>query len=243
MKSATTFRPHWIVILSGAVPVVAVHLAWWINGPTLVPGDCSPYLTGCLSVSGASRGGEGLHLFRALMLPTTTLLALSWLLLGRWLTWLDGSLRRGARWMAWLGFTGALFLVLYATWLGTDGDLYRWLRRQGVIFFFGLTGLAQLLLFAMTWPRRHQLAAGRLQPWLRALWWSVVLEWLIGIASAGKDLYISDANAADALGNILEWYFLWTLCLIMVIAGGAMRRSGFALGPAGAAGRGFRQRD
>ena len=40
--------------------------------------------------------------------------------------------------------TAALFLVLYGTFLGTEGRGYQWMRRYGVVVYFGLTCIAML---------------------------------------------------------------------------------------------------
>ena len=36
-------------------------------------------------------------------------------------------------------------LVVYATFLGTEGPTYRWLRRYGTVVYFGFTCLCLLL--------------------------------------------------------------------------------------------------
>ena len=45
-----------------------------------------------------------------------------------------------------LGVVSAFALAVYATFLGTEGDIYRFLRRYGVIVYFGFGYLAQLAL-------------------------------------------------------------------------------------------------
>ena len=50
--------------------------------------------------------------------------------------------------LAGLGVTGALFMVLYVVFLGTDGTAYEFMRRYGVTVYFSFTALAQLLLAA-----------------------------------------------------------------------------------------------
>lgn len=208
------------------MPILAVHLAWWMNLPYLATNDCNPYVTGCMSVSGASRGGPGLHLFRALVLPSASLLALSWIATAQWLSRVEPTLVRSARVVGLLGFIGAVFLVLYATWLGTDGHWYRWLRRQGVVFFFGLTGLAQLVLAAKLWGRRQWTAGGQLRTAITVLVAIVSCQWLIGLISAFKDVLVSEA-IADPLGNVLEWSFLWTLGAAQAVIAVMLTRSHF----------------
>ena len=54
----------------------------------------------------------------------------------------------------WLGIPVSLPAVLvYAGALGTEGEFYKWMRRYGVVFYFGFTGIAQLLVAnRLFWP-------------------------------------------------------------------------------------------
>jgi hypothetical protein len=53
----------------------------------------------------------------------------------------------------------AVALVVYGSFLGSDGSVYRWLRRWGTLMYFGGT-YAVMLTFACASQRLH--AAGRL---------------------------------------------------------------------------------
>ncbi len=138
--------PLWpLALLAGLVPAVAALLALAISvQQQWVPG-CNPFVDGCTSISRAARHGLANHVFRALMLPAATLQGLVWLLAAHWL---QGELgpRRGLRWMAVLGVLAAAALVLYATFLGTEGAAYRLLRQYGTVLYFGNTCLCMLLL-------------------------------------------------------------------------------------------------
>ena len=160
-------KPALIPALAGVLPVAAVFVAYALNrytGTDLEPRFiCNPYIDGCVSISRAVRSGPGLHLFRAVMLPCAMLLFISWAMVRDWLLCIDACRSRRAAAVFWLGAVGALFLVLYVTWLGTEGEWYRWLRRYGVTVYFGGTSLAQLLLVWVLWPQRGRLAGGRLR--------------------------------------------------------------------------------
>ena len=104
-----SLKPFHLALLSGLVPIVAVHLAWVLN---VFSGDapaCFAYWDGCVSVSRAARSGPGLHLFRALVLPTTVVMAATWLLAARWLRHYGDPGERVRRVIAFLGVTGAAF--------------------------------------------------------------------------------------------------------------------------------------
>ncbi len=138
--------PLWpLAVLAGGVPAVAALLAFALSVQLqLVPG-CNPFIDGCVSISRAARHDLPNHLFRALMLPAATLQGLVWLLAAHWLRGALGP-RRGLKALAVLGLVAAVALVLYATFLGTDGVVYRLLRQYGTVLYFGCTCLCMLLL-------------------------------------------------------------------------------------------------
>lgn len=223
--------PVTIVFLAGLLPIVAAHLAYVLNvwsGTVLAPEFiCMPYLDGCVSISRAARSGPGLHLFRALMLPSAVLLLLSWEFIREWLRGLDACTPRRARTISILGVVGAFFLVFYATWLGTEGDWYRWLRRYGVIFYFGGTAMAQLLLIWVLWPARAHLAGGRLVSAITTLTALVSLQWALGVFSAFKRLIFDDPEFIDRLENMIEWCYALPMATGFIIIAWMFRQTGF----------------
>lgn len=222
--------PALIALLAGALPVLAVHAAWLLNifaGTDLESRYlCFPYTDGCVSVSRAVRSGPGLHLFRAVMLPSAVLLLFTWLLLPAWLRNLGLQPRRA---ITWLGATGAVFLIVYSTWLGTEGAWYGWLRRYGVIFYFGGTALALLLLLNVLWRQRKPLLEGRLRTLIEGLALLVAWQWLVGVFAAVKRLIFSDPQFIDRLENITEWWFALPMSLSFFVLAGLFYRSGFQL--------------
>lgn len=222
--------PALIALLAGLLPIFAVHAAWLLNlwaGANLEAEFlCFPYTDGCVSVSRAVRSGPGLHVFRAIMLPTAVLLLFSWLLLPAWFRKL-GLNQRGT--ITGLGLIGAVFLVIYSTWLGTEGSWYGWLRRYGVIFYFGCTALALLLLLNVLWRQRTQLLEGRLRVPIEWLAFLVAWQWLVGVFAAAKRLVFSDPAFIDRLENITEWWFALPMSLSFVVLAVMYDRSGFRL--------------
>ena len=140
-------RASWIALLCWLAPTLAVALAYAISAGTGQVPTCVPFFEGCTSISGAARRDPSIHLFRAMMLPTATLMAAYWCLVHAWLGRL-GDRGRARGWITGLGAVGALFMVLYVVFLGTDGEAYELMRRYGVTVYFAFTALAQLLLSA-----------------------------------------------------------------------------------------------
>lgn len=140
-------RASWIALLCSALPILAVVITYAISAGTGQVPVCFPFLEGCTSISGAARRDPSIHLFRAIMLPTASVMVAYWILAHAWLGQFDAH-GRGRNWMAGLGIIGALFLILYVVFLGTDGQAYELMRRYGVTVYFAFTALAQLLLSA-----------------------------------------------------------------------------------------------
>ncbi len=138
--------PLWpLAWLAGGLPLLATLLAWGLSVRLELVPACNPFVDGCTSISRAARHELPNHLFRALILPAATLQGLVWLLAAHWLRQSVGP-RPGFTALAALGLSAAMALVLYATFLGTEGAVYRALRQYGTVVYFGFTCLCMLLL-------------------------------------------------------------------------------------------------
>jgi hypothetical protein len=201
--------PLWpLALLCALLPFVAAHLGWWISSANGLVPACNPYLDGCVSISRASRHGLGNLLFRMLMLPAATLQALCWLAAAAWMQ------RIGARTLApaWLGAMAALALVLYATFLGSEGRTYELLRRYGIYLWFGGTYLALLMVLRGLASRRP---AHAYVPLLVVACGCL----LFGLASVVVRYVVSAEALRDRLENLLEWHVaLWLTAIFAVLA-------------------------
>ena len=201
--------PAWpLPFLAGALPLVATGLAYGLSTRLAIVEACNPFLDGCTSISRAARHGLSNHLFRALLLPAATLQALCWLMCGSWLRSVGAAPSRSLRALPLLGIAAAVFLVLYGTLLGVDGAAYRWMRRYGVVVYFGGTCIAMLIVANAV----HRLAPTT-SPMAKALVaFSVALP-LLGLANAFAPLLGLGDAAISALQNSTEWWggLLFTL--------------------------------
>ncbi|MEM6709774.1 MAG: hypothetical protein AAF648_13415 [Pseudomonadota bacterium] len=175
---------------------------------------CVPHLQGCDSVSATGRHGWGYFLFKAFVLPAAGLLWFYWLLCAAWLEALDASagLRHS---ILIIGQVSAVALVLYVTFLGSEGDVYRALRRYGTVVYFGGTYLTQLLLLKAL----RDLAVD--PPFVRFLSWLAVLM-LVGAASFAVVANLFPEE--DVLQNISEWNFGTLLCAFPALTWWLWRR-------------------
>ncbi len=136
---------YWLPMLVFLLPAIGAHGALWLSQTHELIEVCNPYLDGCTSISAAGRNEPAIFLFRGMLMPKAVLLALFWPLCGHWLRCL------GARPSIWhwtiaaMGIGGAVFLLLYLLFLGTEGEVHRLLRRYGVHLYFFCTYSAQVL--------------------------------------------------------------------------------------------------
>lgn len=216
--------PLWpLPLVIAIVLVVATHLAWWISVQAGHVPYCIPYLEGCTSISRAARHGVGNHLFRLLVLPCALLVGIHWWLAGRWLAG-RGS---GGVAMLLLGVTGALALAVYATFLGTEGEAYRFLRRYGVVVYFGCSYLAQLLFL------RLAQASGPLDRTSRLLMLGICVAMLVlGVTHVVVAALIGGSALQDRLENVFEWHLGVLLVGWFLVHARLWRQEGFALAEA-----------
>ena len=209
------------VLLHSALAVCV--LAWFGIGCAYVVSAseghvpwCVPYLTGCDSISATGRHGWGYFVFKITMLPGAAFSAVYWLLCAAWLQ-ASGS---RYRLILALGVLGSVFLALYVTFLGSDGDVYRLMRRYGTVGYFGFTFLAQLL-----FSRRVRDIVG--DSWLASCKVWLGLGMLIGgIVFAG---IANLAAEKEAIQNVSEWWFATGLTGYPLLTWVLWRRLGFQL--------------
>jgi hypothetical protein len=209
----------------GIVPAAVVVTTYFVSAAGGHVGWCCPVLDGCTSISATGRYGVSYYIFKAGMLPTAVLLAAFWLLAREWLRShrADG---RAARAMALFGCASAAFLVLYAVFLGSDGDVYRLLRRYGVTLHFGLGFLAQAFLARnlLDAARRSRLA---LPNWLPATLIGVLLLMLaLGLTSVVVANLIENRNRPQ---NMAAWSISLLVTVYYLIVWRAWRVTDFAL--------------
>jgi hypothetical protein len=215
-----------LALAAGLVPAAAALIAWALAVHEGLAPACNPFVDGCVSISRAARHGLANHVFRALVLPAAVLQALAWLLQAQALTLTARRAMRGsAIGLAVLGVAAGVALVLYGSFLGTEGATYRWLRRYGIVVYFGGTCLAMLVLGralqrlhalgALHLPRGHERA-------LLTLFGAIVL---LGLGNTLAGLW-ADAALQDRIENATEWWGSLGLTLAFVTLADLWRRWG-----------------
>jgi hypothetical protein len=216
--------PLWPVpLLVALVPFFAAHLAYAISIQAGHVPSCVPYLEGCTSISRAARHGLGNHLFRLLMLPSALLLALHWLSVRGWLRETHGDPAAG-RSLLFLGPFAGLALATYVAFLGTEGDIYRWLRQNGAQLYFASVYIGQLVFvhrYRQTPDHRRGIVAGML---------AIALAMLaLGIGYTAVANTMGDPELKDRMENLLEWHIGLLMTAWYLLQTAIWRRSRFGL--------------
>ena len=194
----------WLAIVNCITPLIAVIGAYSIGLLQQVVPVCNPFWEGCLSISRAARTGDAIFWFRGLMLPLVPIFAAYWFMQVYWLRQLTGRHSWQLSTIRWLGLASSLALLLYVNFLGSEGEFYRFMRRQGVMFYFGFAGLAQL--FSLYVINKFKPVIDKsLQRHLRWQWGFVGGQWVLGlfsvVASALRPEY------EYQISNAIEWQF------------------------------------
>ena len=208
-------QPSTLAILITLIPLFAFNGAYLHSAYAEIIPWCYPYIDGCTTISGAARSGNALFWFRGVMITHGVLLVAFWFYVQQWLDMLYGESRNIARTIAWMGIIGALFLIVYVDFLGSSGEINRFMRRFGILFFFTLTPLAQLLLLNQHFKliRTGLLDSSNLGV-LRYQLILLLMMLLIGLVSVYLDLMQIKTYESE---NIVEWNY--TLLLTLYFAG------------------------
>jgi len=212
-NSARGWKLWPLPLAAGLLPALAALVALWLAIALGIIPSCNPLLDGCVSISRAARHDLPNHVFRALVLPAAVLQGATWVLCASWLARAGSDARTTLRVLPWLGVLVALSLVTYGTFLGTEGQVYRWLRRYGVILYFGFSYLNMLLVSAALWRLAR---AGAIEPPARLHRWLIFLcaiTLAIALAEVFVPPLIDDPDFKDRLENIIEWYVALALTL------------------------------
>lgn len=216
-------------LAAGLLPLFAVFTSYGIAIHTVDLPACNPFLDGCTSVSATGRHPPASFLFRAVMLPQSILLAAYWLASLAWYRALRRQLGRDPRAGAaigWFGVTGALFLIPYVTFLGTEEPFYEFMRRYGIYMYFLLNVIAQIILASRALPLVRKLALPRVLIVTRiqlALGW---IPFALGALNLILKAVLEDADAAE---NRIEWTFALLMQTYFAISVIAWRDTRFTL--------------
>lgn len=188
-----------IALITGLLPFLCIHLTYVIAASHGHVDWCNPYWDSCTSISATGRELPEKLLFKFIMIPAGLMAMLFWWLVNQWLA--QVCQRRSPVMLA-VGAVAGLFLILYVVALG-EGREYQGLRRIGIVLFFALTFLAQLLYLARcaSMTRRTALQ-GRVIRWQSRAAFTLLA---IGISTVLLDLFYKNY---DAIEDAFEWVMM-----------------------------------
>lgn len=214
----------WLPLLAALLPLLAVHITYWLAASTGYVEWCVPYWEGCTSISKTGRMPPASHLFKATMIPTGVVMLAYWGLTAYWLQQLGDRSRLSGRFIMGFGLLACVSLIVYATVLGSTGDFYQAMRRHGIIYFFAFTAFAQLLVTYRLWilAQQHKLSLP-----------STVLPAKILLMAAQIGLGLAhipiDMMDLDEWGDAIEWSFALLMISYFFLSAWAWRASAFRI--------------
>jgi len=214
-------------LITGFAPIFAAHVSYLIGIRAGVLRACMPYIEGCTSISATGRYPPASFLFKAVMMPEAILLALYWLFSVAWLRSLSRAAGRSdnvGTSIAAFGIAGALFLIVYVTFLGTQGPVYDFMRRYGVYLYFLFTVIAQLILVAKVMSVSPSLRIRGVVAITKIQLAVALIPFALGILNLILKAVLDDADASE---NIIEWIFALLMHSYFLLSYFAWRATGF----------------
>ena len=226
-KPAANMILRAIPLLTGLLPILAIHGSLFLAiGAETVP-SCNPYLSGCTSISATGRYEPASFLFKPAMIAEAVLMIVYWLFSVAWLKSLHedaGMPGKAGAWVASTGIIGAIFLIIYVTFLGTQEPIYEFMRRFGVYVYFAGTVIAQLILVTQVLAVCKTGGKDSLQRIAKMQLFLALVPFALGILNLALKAILEDANALE---NSIEWIFALLVHCYFVLSFCAWRETGF----------------
>jgi hypothetical protein len=214
-------------LLTGFAPIFAAHVSYLIAIRAGVLPACMPYIAGCTSISATGRYPPSSFLFKSVMMPESILMAAYWLFSVAWLRALERTAGRradGGTMVGVFGVAGALFLIVYVTFLGTEGPVYDFMRRYGVYLYFLFTVIAQLLLAAKILSVSSVLRIPLVVRITQYQLGLALVPFALGVLNLVLKATLDDAVASE---RIIEWMFALLMHGYFLLSYFSWRATGF----------------
>ena len=219
---------RFLPLVTGLLPIVAIHASLFLAINAGVFPNCIPYIDGCASISATGRYEPATFLFKPAMTVEAVLMAVYWLFAAAWIRGLSPSAGKHARAttsIAVIGVTGALALIVYVTFLGTQAPFYEFMRRFGIYIYFLFTVVAQIILARKAFQVSKQLDLTLVMKISRLQLWLAITPVVLG----GLNILLkSTMDNADPAENIIEWISALTMQVIFGLTYFSWRATRFA---------------
>ncbi len=215
-------------LITGLLPIVAIPLSLLTAIDAGSIPACIPYIEGCVSISATGRYPPASFLFKTVMLVESVVMIAYWLFNVAWLRSLEKlqSLPgNSGTAIGVLGTGGALFLMLYVTFLGTQESFYEFMRRFGIYFYFALTIIAQILLAVKSKQLGNALRISTVTRIAKFQLTLATVPFALGILNLTLKATLENPDPAE---NVIEWIFALLMQTYFVLSYFSWSDSGFA---------------
>jgi len=214
-------------LLTGLLPIVAIHLSLLVAIDAGAIPSCLPYIEGCASISATGRYEPASFIFKPAMMSEWMLLVVYWLFNVAWIrsfSRVTGESGRAGRWMGFLGCAGALALIIYVTFLGTQAPFYDFMRRFGVYLYFLFSVIAQIILASHTIRISRSLRLHGMLTIGRAQMALALVPFALGALNLVLKATLADPDPAE---NVIEWVFALLMHIYFILTYFNWRETGF----------------
>jgi hypothetical protein len=202
-------QPRLLAIIITVLPLITTNAVYLLSAYEGNVPWCMPYFDGCTTISQAARSGNSIYIYRATMIAYSVFLIWFWVYTRQWLMHVLGDTTKLSSTIMWLGIIGALSLMVYIDYLGTTGEVNRFMRRYGIMVFFTFTPLAQVLLLKLHYKSLSIATSVKLKrPVLQFQKYVLLVMCIIGITSIILDVAQLKTYQSE---NIVEWTFAFLL--------------------------------
>jgi len=156
-------------------------------------------------------------------------MAVYWLFGAAWLRALSRSagMQPGAAAtvMPVVGIAGALALIVYVTFLGTQAPFYEFMRRFGIYFYFLFTVVAQIILATKAFQLSKNLGLASVTKISSLQLWLALSPVALGVLNIALKSTLENADSPE---NIIEWISALAMHFIFVLTYFAWRDTNFS---------------
>ena len=214
-------------LVTGLMPIVAIHVSLVVAMTAGPITPCNPYIDGCASISATGRHEPASFIFKPAMMSSWVLHVFYWLFNAAWIRALSAeagnSGRRGTP-MAVIGCVGALALILYVTFLGTQAPFYEFMRRFGVYLYFLFTVIAQILLARDTLGLSRSLGLQDIGRIGKAQMTLALIPFALGALNLILKATLENPDPPE---NAIEWIFALLTHVFFLLTYYSWRATGF----------------
>ena len=198
-------QPRILAILVVILPLLASNGAFLLSAYEGYVPWCMPYFDGCTTISQAGRSGDTIFFYRALVFPYSVLLILFWVYSKEWIELLHGYSTNAAQVILWLGVAGSVALLVYIDFLGTTGEINRFMRRIGAMLYFTLIPLAQSLMLYQHYKLKRNNPEVTIRP--KILQYQLIIMMLMLTIGVTSLIFVLTGKSTSEIENIVEWNF------------------------------------